>query len=172
MISGEESFESWQTFFQDLRYRGMNDPKMVISDAHEGLKKAVKFEFKDASWQRCTFHFLHNIVKTLPKKGSEEARRLLKRIFRAESMMMAEQYRDEFFEYAEGHTKYEDAVKKLDAGFHDATQFLTEAKKYHISLRTSNSLERVKKKARGLEKAIKISQNLKPPERPTVAYLI
>src|SRR5699024_9773603 len=54
MISGEESFESWQTFFQDLRYRGMNDPKMVISDAHEGLKKAVKFEFKDASWQRCT----------------------------------------------------------------------------------------------------------------------
>jgi len=172
MISGEESFESWQTFFQDLRYRGMNDPKMVISDAHEGLKKAVKFEFKDASWQRCTFHFLQNIVKTLPKKGSEEARRLLKRIFRAESMMMAEQYRDEFFEYAEGHTKYEDAVKKLDAGFHDATQFLTEAKKYHISLRTSNSLERVNKEVRRREKVINIFPNLEAAVRLIGAVLI
>src|SRR5699024_4262073 len=104
------------------RYRGMNDPKMVISDAHEGLKKAVKFEFKDASWQRCTFHFLQNIVKTLPKKGSEEARRLLKRIFRAESMMMAEQYRDEFFENADGQREYDDAVEKLVVGCHYGSQ--------------------------------------------------
>src|SRR5699024_2003746 len=105
MICGEESFESWQTFFQDLRYRGMNDPKMVISDAHEGLKKTVKFEFKVAALQHCTFPVLQHFAKTLPKKGSEDSRRLVISIFTAESMMMPERYRNEFFEYAEGHPK-------------------------------------------------------------------
>ena len=76
---------------------------------------------------------------------------------------MAEQYRDEFFEYAEGHTKYEEAVEKLDAGFHDATQFLTEAKKYHISLRTSNSRR---------EKVINIFPNLEAAVRLIGAVLI
>src|SRR5690625_7366491 len=77
-----------------------------------------------------------------------------------------------FRSYAEGHTKYEEAVEKLDAGFHDATQFLTEAKKYHISLRTSNSLERVNKEVRRREKVINIFPNLEAAVRLIGAVLI
>lgn len=172
MISGNESYETWKAFIQDLRYRGFSDPRLVISDAHEGLKNAVKHEFKDTSWQRCTFHFLQNIVKTMPKKGSEEARSLLKRIFRADSMMLAEQFRDEFLDYVEGDPKYEEAAKKLDAGFHDATQFLNESKKYHVSLRTSNSLERVNKEVRRREKVINIFPNVAAAVRLIGSVLI
>src|SRR5699024_5497404 len=165
MISGNESFETWYTFLQDLRYRGFPDPRLVISDAHEGLKKAVREAFKDTSWQRCTFHFLQNIVKTMPKKDSEDARRLLKRIFKAESMMQAEQFRDEFLDHVQDDPKYAAAADKLDAGFHDATQFLNESDKYHVSLRTSNSLERVNREVRRREKVINIFPNLAAAER-------
>jgi len=45
MVSGQESEVSWTKFFKDLRARGLGTPEIVISDAHEGLKKAIKGEF-------------------------------------------------------------------------------------------------------------------------------
>lgn len=167
MVSGNESYDSWCTFFQDLRYRGLTDPRLVISDSHAGLKKAVRHEFKGSTWQRCTVHFTRNILQVSPKIDNEEAKEKLTRIFRADSMMLAEQYRDEFYAYVEGKPKYEEAVKRLDEGFIDATQFLNESKRYHVSIRTTNSLERVNLEAR---RRVKIF-NLFPNEASAVRLI-
>ncbi len=159
MVSGNESYDTWRSFFQDLRYRGLTDPRLVISDAHEGLKKAVRHEFKGSIWQRCSVHFLRNIIDTMPKKDNKEAKEKLKRIFKADSMMLAEQFRDEFYEYVEDNPKYATAVSRLDEGFTDATQFLNESRRYHQSLRTTNSLERVNREVRRREKVINVFPN-------------
>ena len=159
MVSGNESYDSWRMFFQDLRYRGLTDPRLVISDAHEGLKKAVREEFKGTTWQRCTVHFIKNIIDTMPKRCDKETKDKLKRIFKAESMMLAEQYKNDFYEHVENDPKYATALDRLDAGFTDATQFLNESRKYHISIRTTNSLERVNKEIRRREKVINIFPN-------------
>ncbi|MEL3958732.1 transposase [Caldifermentibacillus hisashii] len=50
------------------------------------------------SWQRCTFHFKRNIIDCMPKKGAEEAKYLLKRIFDAYSVEEARKLKDEFVE--------------------------------------------------------------------------
>ena len=159
MVSGNDSYDSWRMFFQDLRYRGLTDPRLVISDAHEGLKKAVREEFKGTTWQRCTVHFIKNIIDTMPKRCDKETKDKLKRIFKAESMMLAEQYKNDFYEHVENDPKYATALDRLDAGFTDATQFLNESRKYHISIRTTNSLERVNKEIRRREKVINIFPN-------------
>lgn len=160
MISDQESTDSWTTFFQDLRARGLTQPKLIVSDAHAGLKEAIKTVFVGCPWQRCTFHFLQNIVNVMPRRGNETERRLLKRIFRAKTLAHAQQFKQEFIDYVAEQPKYIKAVEKLEAGFDDATQFLHEPEAYHASLRTTNSLERVNREVRRREKVIGIFPNM------------
>ena len=42
---------------------------MVISDAHQGLRRAISEVFLGASWQRCRVHFLRNLLSLVPKDG-------------------------------------------------------------------------------------------------------
>ena len=42
----------WTTFLRDLAKRGLKGVKLVISDAHEGLKNAIT-RVVGATWQRC-----------------------------------------------------------------------------------------------------------------------
>src|SRR5699024_4189227 len=44
-VDHEESYESWKDFLEDLKGRGLQSHKLVISDAHEGLKTAIEREF-------------------------------------------------------------------------------------------------------------------------------
>src|SRR5882724_3792705 len=73
-LSEAETF--WTGFLRKLARRGLRGVKLVISaqtqfvaaDAHEGIKAAVSKVF-NASWQRCTVHFMRNIAAHAGKKG-------------------------------------------------------------------------------------------------------
>lgn len=65
-LSEAETF--WTSFLRKLARRGLRGVKLVISDAHEGIKAAVAKVF-NASWQRCTVHFMRNIAAHAGKKG-------------------------------------------------------------------------------------------------------
>lgn len=143
MVSGEESKASWTEFFQDLRARGLTKLKMIISDAHAGLKAAIKAEFLNCPWQRCAFHFMQNIASVMPRKDSQSERAALKRIFNSETLAHAKQFKAEFISMVDHNPKYTQAIEKLEEGFDDALQLITQPQSYHVSLRTSNSLERV-----------------------------
>ena len=52
-----ESMESWTTFLRALIGRGLHGVKLVVSDAHSGLKAAIATTFSGASWQRCKVHY-------------------------------------------------------------------------------------------------------------------
>lgn len=54
-----ESEEGWAQFFKSLKERGLHGVKLVISDAHTGLKAAVRKVMK-VEWQRCKVHFYRN----------------------------------------------------------------------------------------------------------------
>ncbi len=58
-VSEAEPF--WTKFLRSLTRRGVRGVKLVISDAHEGLKAAITRVFK-ATWQRCRVHFLRNAL--------------------------------------------------------------------------------------------------------------
>ncbi|MED4226611.1 transposase [Neobacillus cucumis] len=88
-----ESTEAWQRFFQYLKSRGLQSPKLVISDAHQGLKSAIGTEFVGSSWQRCTVHFKNNIIMPMPKKGMDEVKMGLKGIFEVTTVEEARKYK-------------------------------------------------------------------------------
>ncbi|BDP48430.1 hypothetical protein EfmJHP9_33000 (plasmid) [Enterococcus faecium] len=56
MIQSGESEETWTTFFEYLKERGLQGTELVISDAHKGLVSAIRKSFTNVSWQRCQVH--------------------------------------------------------------------------------------------------------------------
>ena len=62
-----ESEATWEAFLRALVGRGLHGVELVISDAHEGLKKAVGKVMLGASWQRCYVHFMRNLEGHLAK---------------------------------------------------------------------------------------------------------
>src|SRR5699024_4140758 len=73
-IADKESKHNWSTFFDSLIRRGLQTPELIISDAHEGLKGAIQEQIIGTSWQRCTVHFLRNLMECMPKKNTKEGR--------------------------------------------------------------------------------------------------
>ena len=171
-VSDQESKETWRSFLQDLRERGLAQPNLVISDAHQGLKAAIQEVFVGASWQRCTVHFLRNILDVMPKKDSEEQRQALRKIFRANTLQQALESRQAFEELTGGENRFSKALETLDSGFMDAMQYLQEPEVYHISLRTTNSLERVNREIRRREQVVSIFPNTDSAERLIGAVLM
>jgi transposase-like protein len=65
-VSEAETF--WTEFLRSLARRGLRGVKLVISDAHEGLKAAVA-KVLHACWQRCRVHFMRNVLAYAGKQG-------------------------------------------------------------------------------------------------------
>lgn len=171
-IDHVESFQAWSGFFQDLKSRGLQSPKLIISDAHSGLKKAIEREFIGTSWQRCTVHFKRNIIDTLPKKDSRQIIEDLRKIHRAISVEEARNLRDEFvLKYAE-NKKVSKAIEILEDGFEDSIQFLNEPVKYQRHLLSTNALERLNQEIRRRERVIRIFPNTQSAFRLIGALLM
>src|SRR5689334_10847457 len=60
-IGPSEAEPFWTDFLRKLRRRGLRGVKLVISDAHEGLKAAIS-KMLSATWQRCRVHFMRNAL--------------------------------------------------------------------------------------------------------------
>ena len=67
-IGASEAETFWTDFLRSLARRGLRGVKLVVSDAHEGLKAAVA-KVLNASWQRCRVHFMRNVLAHAGKQG-------------------------------------------------------------------------------------------------------
>lgn len=67
-VGPSEAETFWTEFLRKLRRRGLAGVKLVISDAHEGLKAAVA-RILHATWQRCRVHFMRNALAHAGKSG-------------------------------------------------------------------------------------------------------
>ena len=67
-IGPSEAETFWTAFLRKLARRGLRGVKLVISDAHEGIKATVS-KVLNASWQRCRVHFMRNALAHAGKSG-------------------------------------------------------------------------------------------------------
>jgi transposase-like protein len=67
-IGPSEAEPFWTAFLRKLARRGLRGVKLVISDAHEGLKAAIS-KTLSATWQRCRVHFMRNALAHAGKSG-------------------------------------------------------------------------------------------------------
>src|SRR3954466_6731044 len=79
-IGPSEAEPFWTTFLRDLAKRGPKGVKLVISDAHEGLKNAIT-RVVGATWQRCRVHFMRNALAHVPKGQTTMVAAAIRQIF-------------------------------------------------------------------------------------------
>ena len=68
-----EDETSWTAFLRDLVEKGLSGVRLVTSDAHPGLKKAIASVVPGSSWNRCYTHFSRNVLSRLPGKAQGRA---------------------------------------------------------------------------------------------------
>ena len=78
-ISEDGAF--WTAFLRSLKARGLTGTKLVISDAHAGLKAAISAVMLGATWQRCRVHFLRNVLAAVPKGSQTMVAAAIRTIF-------------------------------------------------------------------------------------------
>jgi putative transposase len=89
--SEDEAF--WTTFLRSLRERGLTGVRLVISDHHLGLTKAIAAVMLGSAWQRCRVHFMRNILARVPRANAEMVAAALRTIFaQPDSGAVAEQF--------------------------------------------------------------------------------
>lgn len=76
-----EDGAGWTAFVRGLVARGLSGVRLVISDAHPGLKDAIASTLPGASWQRCRTHFLRNVLTRVPKSAGPFVATLVRSIF-------------------------------------------------------------------------------------------
>ncbi|CAK0743549.1 transposase [Azospirillaceae bacterium] len=79
-IGPSEAETFWSGFLKTLLRRGLKGVKLVISDAHEGLKAAIT-RVMGASWQRCRVHWMRNALAYVPKAQASVVALALRQIF-------------------------------------------------------------------------------------------
>jgi transposase-like protein len=89
-VGASEDAPLWRAFLQDLVGRGVHGVKLVISDAHPGLRQAIAEVFVGASWQRCRVHFLRNVLARVPKSAQAMVAATVRTIFEQPSRQAAQ----------------------------------------------------------------------------------
>ena len=80
-VGDSEDGAFWTAFLRSLKARGLTATKLVISDAHAGLKAAISAVMLGATWQRCRVHFLRNVLAAVPKGSQTMVAAAIRTIF-------------------------------------------------------------------------------------------
>jgi putative transposase len=86
-----ETEVEWESFFDQLKERGLKGVELVISDGHKGIQEAVTRSFMGAAWQFCHVHFMRNLMKLIPKKKQSSVMQIVKQALENESLVSTAQ---------------------------------------------------------------------------------
>jgi transposase-like protein len=80
-VGDSEDGAFWTAFLRSLKARGLHGTKLVVSDAHTGLKAAIAAVMLGSAWQRCRVHFMRNVLAQVPKGSQEMVAAAIRTIF-------------------------------------------------------------------------------------------
>jgi len=140
---GEAETEAfWREFLRDLLARGLEGVLLCVSDAHEGLKRAIA-QVLGCPWQRCTVHFLRDMQGHVQRSQQQMVAAAVRQVFAAED---AGEARTRLASVVAG---LEAAAPKvallLEAAEEELLAFMSFPREHWPKLRSTNPLERLNK---------------------------
>ena len=140
-----ESEEGWTQFFKGLRERGLAGVRLVVSDAHGGLKAAVRKVLK-AEWQRCKVHFYRNVLVHVAKRSQAEVSEAMKAVFVQRDEKSAKAKAAEVVRQFQ--SRFPKAMEVFEAGIDDALSYLHYPPSHRTRLSSNNPIERLNQEIR------------------------
>ena len=139
-IGPSEAETFWATFLKSLVKRGLRGVKLVVSDAHEGLKAAIA-RVLGAAWQRCRVHWIRNALAHVPRAQQSMVAAALRQTFlqpdqdaaRIAWRHLADQFRP----------RWPKLAALMDASEHDVLAYMAFPAQHRTKLHSVNPLERL-----------------------------
>ena len=139
-VGPSEAETFWTEFLRSLMRRGLRGVKLVISDAHEGLKAAAAKVLK-ATWQRCRVHFMRNALAHANKTQRRMVSAAIATAFAQETAKAAhEQWRVVADQFRSSMPKLS---KLMDAAEHEVLSYLDFPIAHWLQIHSTNPLERL-----------------------------
>jgi transposase-like protein len=139
-IGPSEAEPFWTAFLRKLARRGLRGVKLVISDAHEGIRAAVS-KILNATWQRCRVHFMRNALAHAGKSGRRVVSAFVATAFAQDDAASAKQ------QWRRVADQLRPKVPKLaglmDEAEEDVLAYMTFPAQHRAKLHSTNPLERV-----------------------------
>ena len=139
-IGTSEAEPIWTEFLRKLTRRGLRGVKLVISDAHEGIKAAVT-KVLCATWQRCRVHFMRTVLAHAGKSGRRVASAFIATALAQET---AEAASNQWRAVADQiRPKVPKLATIMDEAETDVLAYMTFPKEHRVQLHSTNPIERV-----------------------------
>jgi transposase-like protein len=149
-VGPSEDGAFWLAFLRGLVARGLAGVRLVVSDAHQGLKGAVAAVLHGASWQRCRVHFVRNAVALGPRLGPRRAQQMVAATIRAVFVQPdATSAHEQWRRVADGfRARFPQLAALLDDAEADVLAYLPFPAEHWRQLWSNNPLERLNREVK------------------------
>jgi transposase-like protein len=139
-VGPSEAEPFWTKFLRALTRRGLRGVKLVVSDAHEGLKAAAA-KVLSATWQRCRVHFMRNALAHVGAKQRQMVAAAIRTAFTQETQKAAS---TEWRAVANRlRARFPKLAELMDEAEDDVLAHMTFPKEHWTQLHSTNPLERL-----------------------------
>jgi len=147
----------WTEFLRGLISRGLRGVKLVISDAHLGLREAIATVLGGAAWQRCRVHFMRNALARVPRAAQNEVAATIRSIFAQPDKESAHrQLRFVADQLRRRHYRVADLLEEAEE---DLLAHMLFPREHWRKLHSTNPLERVNKEIKRRTNVVGIFPN-------------
>ena len=144
-VGPSEAETFWSGFLKSLVRRGLKNVKLVVSDAHEGLKQAIA-RVLGATWQRCRVHWMRNALAHVPKGQHTMLAAALRQAFLQPDQDTA---RHTWRQVADQlRPRWPKLAALMDESEHDVLAYLAFPPQHRVKLHSTNPLERLNKEVK------------------------
>lgn len=161
-VAATESEATYQELFRSLKERGLSGVKLVTSDDHRGLRRAIERHFQGAGWQRCQVHFSRNLQGLVSRRQRAEVAEDLRTIFACGTLTLAREAVRMVAErcgYPLAGVIHPQLAERLDEDIEDCLACLAFPTAHHRRIRTTNGLERVSQELKRRTRVVRIFPN-------------
>jgi transposase-like protein len=144
-LGPSEAETFWSTFLKGLVRRGLQEVKLVISDAHDGLKQAAAKVLK-ATWQRCRVHWMRNALAHVAKGQHAMVAAALRQAFLQADQQAARQTWRQVADQL--RPRWPKLANLMDESEHDVLAYLAFPAQHRTKLHSTNPLERLNKEVK------------------------
>ena len=169
-VGDSESESTWGEVFLNLKMRGVRGVKLVVSDAHQGIRSALKRHFQGASWQRCRVHFKREMGRKVSYKVMKELMKDLAAVFAGEDKTECLLRSEEMAVKWEG--RYPAVSSMLRQGAEDCLTVLSFPQTHQRRLTSTNLLENIMKQLKRRTAVVGVFPNRASCERLSGALLM
>src|SRR5947199_6361704 len=144
-LGPSEAETFWATFLKNLLRRGLRGVKLVISDAHEGLKAASR-RVLGATWQRCRVHWMRSALAHVPKGQQSVVAAALRQAFLQADQAGARQVWRQVADQL--RPRWPKLSALMDESEHDVLAYIGFPAQHRTKLHSTNPLERLNKEVK------------------------